>query len=606
MSLKNRVYNHLIFCMEKFLAFGRKYFQAATDIVFILALAIILLQLMHSGVGNFQLSNFSFFYKSLNLVFSFYVMLISIFLFLTTDNTLIKIGRTVFLFIAGAYLLMSVLWLFGKLSSRFEVESYRAFLAIIVGFIGISFKAASLGNSRIHPALLFVFSFIFLILFGTFSLLLPEATHRDIGIVQALFTATSAVTVTGLAVLDTSKDFTFLGQSIILILIQLGGLGVLTVTNVFALVFKSSSSFRNRLMIGDMIKELENSKTFNTLFKIIALTLLVEGLGVILIYLSVFGDQGIDNPFFFSVFHAVSGFCNAGFSTLSNSLFEDSVRSNYFLQIIICWLIITGGLGYSVMINHYYQVKNKLLSLISKIPIFKYKHQKLLLRTSSNSRIVIITTGILLLAGTIFFYMAESNGVMNGKNVFEKIVMAFFNSTTARTAGFNNINMGDLGVPAVILIMALMWIGASPGSTGGGIKTTTFAITLLNLWNQIRGREILIVQRREIPTTAINQVNSVVILSIFAISFSTFLISVFEPSILFRDILFETISAYSTVGLSLGITPHLNEKSQLVLIIIMFLGRVSFLTFLIGVFYYFLEDKRGAEPYYPKENVFIN
>lgn len=592
--------------MEKFLAFGRKYFQAATDIVFILALVIILLQLLQSGATFFQVSTFTFFYKSLNLLFSVYVMLISIFLFLSTDNTVIKVARTVFLIIAGAYLLMSVLWLFGKLSSRFEVESYRAFLAIIVGFIGISFKGASLGNSRIHPALLFVFSFIFLILFGTFSLLLPEATNRDIGIVQALFTATSAVTVTGLAVLDTSKDFTFLGQSIILILIQLGGLGVLTVTNVFALVFKSSSSFRNRLMVGDMIKELENSKTFNTLFKIIALTLLVEGIGVVLIYFSVLGDGNIDKPLFFSVFHAVSGFCNAGFSTMSNSLFEDSVRSNYFLQLIICWLIITGGLGYSVMINHYFQVKNKLLALVSKISFFKYKHQKKLLRTSSNSRIVIITTGILLLAGTIFFYLAETNGVMNGKNIFEKLFISFFNSTTARTAGFNNINMGALGVPAIILIMALMWIGASPGSTGGGIKTTTFAITLLNLWNQIRGKEILIIQKREIPIAAINQVNSVVILSIFAIATATFLISVFEPALLFRDILFESISAYSTVGLSLGITPGLSEKSQLVLIVIMFLGRVSFLTFLIGIFYYFVEDHRGAEPYYPKENVFIN
>src|SRR5690606_11751675 len=199
--------------MEKFLAFGRKYFQATTDIVFILALVIILLQLLQSGFSYFHFSTFTFFYKSLNLLFSLYVLIISIFLFITTESSVIKIARTVFLVIAAAYLILSVGWFSGKLSQRFEVDSYRILLSVIVGFVGISFKAASLGNSRIHPALLFVFSFVFLILFGTFALLLPEATYKDIGIIQALFTATSAVTVTGLAVLDTGKDFTFLGQS---------------------------------------------------------------------------------------------------------------------------------------------------------------------------------------------------------------------------------------------------------------------------------------------------------------------------------------------------------------------------------------------------------
>jgi trk system potassium uptake protein len=204
------------------------------------------------------------------------------------------------------------------------------------------------------------------------------------------------------------------------------------------------------------------------------------------------------------------------------------------------------------------------------------------------------------------FLLAEYNGTLKEHSLFGKIVVSFFNSVTPRTAGFNNINMADMGIPAFMLTMALMWIGASPGSTGGGIKTTTFAVALLNLWNQIRGKDRLIINFREIPNVAINQVNAVILLSIFAISFGTFLLSFVNPGISFKDLLFECISAYSTVGLSVGITPGLGQFSHIVLIILMFLGRVSFLTFLIGIFSRLFSDSSGCDPYYPKENVIIN
>lgn len=592
--------------MEKFLEFGKKYFTASANLVFILAIFIIGFQLIQSGFSYFQATTFTFLYKSLNLIFSFYTCLISVYLFATSDTIFIRIARTFFLVVSLIYLFMSVFWFFNLLHNQFDVESYRSFLALFVGFIGISFKVSALGDTKIHPALLFVLSFFLLILFGTFALLLPEAANKDIDIIKALFTATSAVTVTGLAVLDTGKDFTLLGQTIIAVLIQLGGLGVLTVTNIFALVFKSSSSFRNRFMVSDMIKELDNSKTFLTLFKIILITLLVELVGAVLIYLSVFNQNVCENPVFFSIFHAVSAFCNGGFSTMTNSLYEESVRFNYFLQIVICWLIITGGLGYTVMINHYAQIKNFILTTISRWKLSGIQYRRELHRTSTNSRIVLVTTGILLLAGTLLFMVSEYNGVLKEHGFFGKIVVSFFNSTTPRTAGFNNINMAELGIPAIMLTMALMWIGASPGSTGGGIKTTTFTITLLNLWNQITGKDKLIIKKREIPHYAVNQVNAVVILSVFAISFGTFLLAMFEPAVLFKDLLFEVISAYSTVGLSVGITPGLSEKSHITLIIIMFLGRVSFLTFLIALFSRIFGEEKGVEPYYPKENVFIN
>ena len=291
---------------------------------------------------------------------------------------------------------------------------------------------------------------------------------------------------------------------------------------------------------------------------------------------------------------------------MSNSAYETTLKFNYSFQLILCWLIISGGLGYSVMINHYAQLKNKVLSKLSKFAFLNIIHKKERIATTINTRIILMTTIILLLGGTGLFLFAESSGVLQEHHFMGKLVVSFFNSTTARTAGFNNVNMAELGVPALMLIMLLMWIGASPGSTGGGIKTTTFAVALLNLWNQIKGNDRLIVNLKEIPSAAINQVNAVILLSIFAISLGTFFLAVFEPIIAFKSLLFEVISAYSTVGLSVGITGQLSDASQVTLIFIMFLGRVSFLTFLIGVFSKMAMGKKGTRPYYPKENVFIN
>ncbi len=483
----------------------------------------------------------------------------------------------------------------------------QMYLSLLVAFIAISFKIADFGNTSIHPALLFILSFAFVILMGTFGLMLPEASERPVSFMQALFTSTSAVTVTGLTVLDTGKDFTFLGQCIIMMLLQLGGLGILTITNLFALVFQSSSSFRNRLMVGDMIKEINNKDTFNTLFKIILFTMGVELTGALFIYIFIYGDRSVtSNPLFFSLFHSVSAFCNGGFSTLSNNLYESTVRYNYAFQMVIAWLIITGGIGYTVLINHYILIKNKLHKVLIYLGIRQKIRGTALIRPTLNTKIVIRTTFILLTVGTGLFMVSEYNGVLQDHSLPGKIMVSFFNAVTPRTAGFNNINMAELGIPAVMLTMALMWIGASPGSTGGGVKTTTFTIALLNLWNQIKGREKLIVLFREVPQAAINQINAVMLLSIFAISFGTFILAYFEPGLLFKDLLFECISAYSTVGLSVGITPGLSTTSHGTLIILMFLGRVSFLTFLIGIFNSISGNQKRTEVYYPKESVIIN
>jgi trk system potassium uptake protein TrkH len=598
---------HYAALMYKLLTILDKYFKLLSNLIFGLAIFIIIFQILYTGFPYFRQAHFEAFYKCANLLFSGYAFGLSISLTFATKQTFIRLARVILSVFTLVYFMISIFWITGLFNSSIDVEGFRQFFALAVGFIAMSFKISSLGNTQIHPALLFVLSFIFLILFGTFTLMLPVASYKNISFLDALFTSTSAVTVTGLAVLDTGKDFTIFGQSIIIILIQLGGLGVLTVTNIFALLFKSSTSFKNRMMVSEMIKELDNNNTFQTLFKIILITFLVELVGAILIFISIYGDDAVSNdPVFFSVFHSISAFCNGGFSTLTNSLYESTVRFNYPLQMIVGWLIITGGLGYTVMINHYYQLKNIFIRFLSKIRVFRIPYKNQINRTTTNSWLILVTTSILLVIGTVLFFVGEYDGTLKEHTLTGKIFVSIFNAVTPRTAGFNNINMAEMGIPAVMLTMALMWIGASPGSTGGGIKTTTFAVALLNLWNQIIGKEKMIVRLKEIPFYVINQVNAVILLSIFAISFGTFLISFFENQLLFKDILFECISAYSTVGLSIGITGSLHDASQIVLIILMFLGRVSFLTFLIALLARFSEKEKSCTPYYPKENVFIN
>jgi Trk-type K+ transport system membrane component len=585
-----------------------KYFNSVSIVVFTTAVGLLIGQVIEAGVlSAAETTQFEVVFKIYNFLFGLLCVGWVSTLISYHKNKNIRVGRIIFLSITMVYTIVSALSMFIHNAYFSPIFSFRTFLGAFIGFVAISYHISILGSTRLHPALLFVISFLTLIAFGTFCLLLPEATHNDITFTQAFFTSTSAVTVTGLAVLDTGKDFTTFGQTIILILIQLGGLGILTVTNILALLFNSSTTYRNRMMVSDMIKELNSNNTFSTLFNIIAITLTVEAIGAFLIYFSIFKTEVTAQPIFFSVFHAISAFCNAGFSPMSNSVFESTVRFNYSFQLIICWLIITGGLGYMVMISHFRMLKNSLLHKWANMRLTSFRYERVLIKSGANTIIVLRTTLILLLFGWLLFFLSEYDGVLKDHDFYGKLVVSFFNSVTARTAGFNNVDMSLLSIPATMLIIALMWIGASPASTGGGIKTTTFALGVLNLYNQIVGKERIIFNNKEISNNTLNQVSAVIFLSVIAIGSGTFALAFFEPKASFKDLIFEVISAYSTVGLSLNVTPTLSEPSLYVLAFIMFLGRVSFLTLLIGMFGFLGKKKTiGVTPYYPKDQVFIN
>jgi potassium uptake TrkH family protein len=458
-------------------------------------------------------------------------------------------------------------------------------------------------KAYLNPAQLFISSFLGIILVGTGLLMLPKATHEGIGLLDALFTSTSAVCVTGLIVVDTGSYFTTFGQSILLLLMQLGGLGIMTFASYFSYFFRGQTSFENQLLLKDATNSERIGEVFGVLKKILSITFVTELLGAIFIYFSLSENElsHISDRIFFSVFHAISGFCNAGFSTLESSLYEPIFRFNYPLHLVIAVLFILGGIGFPIVLNIYkylkYTFSNLLLKLNNKRPL-PYSPWVINL----NTRIVIVTTIILLSLGTLGFYILEYNNTLAEHNWFGKIVTAFFGAATPRTAGFNTVDMQALNVSTLMLIFMLMWIGASPASTGGGIKTSTIAIAALNFVSLGKGKDRIEVYKREVSSNSIRRAFAIISLSLMVISIAIFLMTIFEKDIAIIDIAFEAFSAYSTVGLSTGITSSLSSSSKIILIFTMFIGRVSMLTLLIAM----LRKAKHLNYRVPTDEILIN
>lgn len=478
------------------------------------------------------------------------------------------------------------------------------YIAIFLVFIR-EFSAIKVEFKRavFNPAQLFILSFLTIIVAGTFLLMLPKAAVTRISLIDALFTSTSAVCVTGLTVVDTGNFFTGFGQVIIVLLIQIGGLGIMTFTSYFSYFFRGGSSFESQLILRDLTNAEKLSEVFAILKRIILLTILIEGIGAFFVFHTL--DKAlipsIADRLFFSVFHAISGFCNAGFSTLPNGFYESAYQFNYPLHITVAFLFIIGGLGFPIVFNMLKLLRNKIKSSIQLL--FQRKrqiHSPWLLNV--NTRIVLITSLILSLSGTIAFFILEYNNTLLNHSFYGKIVTAFFGSVTTRTAGFNTVDTADLSIPTVLIVIFLMWVGASPASTGGGIKTSTLAVAILNIINISKGNPRLEVYKREIPQLSVNRAFAIIVLSILVISLSVMLITVFDSAKGFLEICFECISAFSTVGLSRGITDELCSASKFVLVLTMFIGRVSMLTLLIA----FFKKVSSGNYQYPTESILIN
>lgn len=463
-------------------------------------------------------------------------------------------------------------------------------------------KSTSLEKIHLSPSSLFAGSFALVILAGAAFLMLPRSTVDGIRFIDALFTSASAVCVTGLTVVDTSTYFTRFGQNVILSLIEIGGLGVMTFTGLIGFFLKGSSSIENRLILKEMVNADAMSKVYSILGKIIFVTFTVEAVGAVLMYFYL-PDDLFPNEYerwYFAIFHSVSAFCNAGFSTFTNGLFEEGIRFNYPVQLIISFLVIIGGLGFVIAFDFYrflkYSVKGRFKQLVYG-NAFSHPPRTVNLHTN----LAVYTTVFLLGMGTVFFYLLEQDNVLKEHSLWGKMVGSFFGAVTPRSAGFNAFDMTILSLPTILFIILLMYIGASPGSTGGGIKTTVFAVGILNIFSTARGKKSVEIKGREISYLSVRKSYSVIAISLIAIGLFTFLISIAEPDKDLKSLAFESFSAYGTVGLSLGITPNLSEAGKIIIIITMFTGRVGLFTILIGL----LPKPKSKKIQMPVEEVIV-
>ncbi len=452
--------------------------------------------------------------------------------------------------------------------------------------------APRITSVNIGPAKLLVLSFAILILGGAGMLMLPEMTvNHNLRFIDALFTATSASCVTGLTVVDTGTFFTLKGQIIILLLIQLGGINIISFAAFFAILSKKMGGLKYQSILKDLLSADQLSDTRSLLRNILKWTIYIEVVGGVLLYFSwgniAFNSQG--DRIFSSVFHSISAFNNAGFSLFSDNLYQIGVQNMVTFQLVIAVLVITGGLGFFVLQD---------VLGVSKIRErfqFRWKDYSVM------TRISIRMTFILLTAGTVAFFFLEQTTTLVNKDIGDQLLTSFFQSVSTRTAGFNTVDMGLLSTPILMLFMLLMFIGAGSGSTGGGIKITTFAVVLKASIATIRGKNYVDFFKRTIPYSIINRAYAIIVFAFAVISISIFLLSITEPNIDFIKLAFEEFSAFATVGLSTGITPQLSDASRLIIISSMFVGRVGVLSIAM-----ILSNRVVSRNYqYAKESVMV-
>lgn len=465
-------------------------------------------------------------------------------------------------------------------------------------FIRLTFLLRKIYSMYYNPAILFVGSFAIIAVSGAFLLMLPSATTEGITFTDALFTATSATAVTGLIVVDTAKDFTTVGQTIIMVLMQIGGLGMLTFTSFFAYFFKSGSSFKEHLYMKDILGQAKLSSVMRMVFQIVVFSVILEIVGAILIYSSISDVKPVSDKAFFAVFHAISAFCNAGFSLASESIYDIRFRYNYSMQWVLMALIVFGGLGYHIAYNVIQFLKRTVVNTFNK------KRRTSVSRVINlNTKIVLITTVILIFGGAFFFLISEANtNLAEHRTVFGKFTAAMFSSITARTTGFSHVDMQAFTIPGLLVLIFLMWIGASPASTGGGIKTSTFALATLNILALARNKKHVEIGTRRIAPEAIQRAFAIMSISLACIGAGVLLLLIFNPEFTLMQIAFEAFSAFGTVGLSLGITPNLSEESKYVVIFLMFFGRIGMLNLLFGI----MKRLHKTDYAYPEENILIN
>ncbi|MFW6287197.1 MAG: TrkH family potassium uptake protein [bacterium] len=457
------------------------------------------------------------------------------------------------------------------------------------------------------PAQYLVLGYLAIIITGTILLTLPISTTDSGGldVISALFTATSATCVTGLIVVNTSTAFTTFGQMVIMILIQVGGLGIMTMSTLIAFIVGKKISLKERLILQEDLNQFKISGVVRLVRYVLLVTFIIEGIGALILFLRLIKDYTFAKSIYYAIFHSISAFNNAGFDLFGNSL--ESFTGDITINFVVMGLIILGGIGFAVIIELYNSIsQNKLTinkeSFSETMKNFKNTVLMDLRKTSLQTKIVLIITVILLIFGFLSFLALEyTNEATMGNLPFgQKILSSLFLSVTPRTAGFNTVPTGSLRSSTLFLVIVLMFIGASPGSTGGGIKTTTFGVLLITVWNLIRGKNDIEIFKRQIEKDIIFKAIAITMLALILVVTVTMILTVTE-NMDFLPVFFETVSAFGTVGLSTGVTPGLSTFGRILITITMFVGRVGPLTLAFA----FAERKRTGVYHYPKEKIMV-
>lgn len=483
-------------------------------------------------------------------------------------------------------------------------KGYHVVLLLVLSVLQLSNALVRVLGRRTNPSLILAVSFLVLILMGTGLLMLPRCTVNGISFIDSLFVATSAVCVTGLTPVEISEVFTVSGQVVLILLIQVGGLGVMTLTSFFALFFMGNTSLYNQLVVKDMISSDSIGSLLSTMWYILGFTLTIELCGMLAIFASIHGttEMGVEDEVAFSAFHAISAFCNAGFSTLKGNLGSPSLaEGRNALLLSVSSLIILGGIGFPILVNlrltfvYYYR------RLWNRIRGREFLHTRYHLY-NLNTKIVLVTTFVLLVLGTLLIAFFEWNHAFAGMNTRTKLAESFFNAVSPRTAGFTTVPLAAMTLQSLLAYTFLMWIGGAAQSTAGGIKVNAFAVVVLNMVSVIRGGEKVEVFGRELSLDSIRRSNATVIMSGIALFTAIFLLTITEEGVPAFSLVFEAVSAISTVGSSLDLTPRLSVEGKLILVFLMFIGRVGLITVMMGL----IRQKPYKRYKYPMDQIIIN
>jgi len=425
---------------------------------------------------------------------------------------------------------------------------------------------------KAHPATLVLASFLLAIGIGTLLLKLPFSSKIGyIPWVDALFTATSAVCVTGLVVVDTGSYFTVFGQLVILVLIQIGGLGVMTISVALFRWIGRSVSFRHRMVMQDLFAHTPREDIFNLIKSIVLFTLGAELIGAVLLTIHWGRELPLETAVYTAVFHSISAFCNAGFALFSDSMVRYS--DNLLLNTAVCSLIVVGGIGFPVL----YDIQSWFL-----------KRKEKRVRLSVQTKTVLVTSVVLIITGALMFAFLERQVPGESQSLSHRLLTPLFQSITCRTAGFNTVDIASLKNATLAMMIFLMFFGASPGSCGGGVKTTTLALLTAFTLSRVRRRRRVNMFKKSVPTETVTRSVSLILVSLGIIGVVLFLILVGDSASghdvvsqqrTFLAYLFETVSAFGTVGLSMGVTPELTTWGKGLIVMMMIIGRVGVLTF---------------------------